>query len=68
MRRELEVRLKPVAVMTLYNLIIANSMSIKNGCDVSNVIKMASCRCKGRGFKNIQGNNKSRAKNYRFVL
>ena len=60
--------LKLVTVMTLYNIIIANSMSIGNGCYGSNVIKIPSCRCKGRGFKNIQGNNESRAEYYRFVL
>ena len=42
-RRELKVRLKLVAVMTLYNMIIANSMSIGNGFYGSNGINMASC-------------------------
>ena len=51
--KELKVRLKLVAVMTFYNMIIANSMSIGNGCYGSNGINMASCRCKGKGFKNI---------------
>ena len=67
-RRELKVRLKLVAVRTLYNMIIANSISTGNGCDGSNVINRVSCRCKGRGFKNIQGNKESRAEYYRFVL
>ena len=67
-RRELKVRWKLVTVMTLYNMIIAISMSIGNACYGSNGINMASCRCKGRGFKNIQGNNESRAEYYRFVL
>ena len=67
-RRELKVRLKLVAVMTLYNMIIANSKSIGKGCYGSNGINMASCRCKGRGFKHIQGNTQLRAEYYRFVL
>ena len=66
--RELKVRLKLVAVMTLYNMIIANSMSIGNGCYGSNGINMASCRCKGKGFKNIQGNKELGAEYNRFVL
>ena len=67
-RREFKVRLKIVAVMTIYNMIIANSMSIGNGCYSSNGINMASCQCKGRGFKIIQGNKELRATYYRFVL
>ena len=62
------MRLKLVPVMTLYNMIIANSISIGNGCYGSNDIKMASSRCMGRGFKNIYGNKESRAEYYRFVL
>ena len=62
------MRLKLVAVMTLYNMIIANSMSIVHSCYRSNMIKIASCCFKGRGFKNIQGNTESRAEYYRFVL
>ena len=67
-RRELEVRLRLVAVMTLYNMIIDNSMSIGNGCYGSNGINMASCQCKGRGLKNIQGNKEFGAEYDRFVL
>ena len=57
-----------MAVLTLYNSIIANSMSTGNMCYGANVIKMASCWCRGMGFKDIRGNKQSKDEYYRFVL